>query len=314
MVYGKLVRTAYYAYVGAAMSVFSRRPFGTNVFDREWDVLVILDTCRVDALASVASEYPFLDESAVDSIWSVGSGSSEWIASTFREEYRETIRDTAYISANGFAQRVLVDGERPDDGRGWSWSNWQTVDANTLHSLDQPWLYTPDHPEWHTEPRPVTERAIDTWRTDTPDRMILHYSQPHHPYAANARAEGRDELYRFEAEPFRALREGHDREPIWTAYLDQLREVLDDVALLLENLDAETVVISADHGEAFGEWGVLYKHPLGVLHPSIRRVPWVETAGTDTGTYEPTLEPTTDRDEAEEKAIAQLEKLGYVDP
>lgn len=312
MVYGPLVRSAYYAYVGATMTLFSRYPPGTNVFEREWDVLVLLDTCRVDALQSVATEYDFVDDE-IDSIWSVGSGSCEWIANTFREEYRDEIAETAYISANGFAQRVLAEGERPDDGRGWSWSNWRTVDADTLAILDQPWSYTPDHPEWHTEPRPVTERAIDTWRTESVDRMVLHYSQPHHPYAATAREEGRDELERHEREPFRALRDGCGREIVWDAYMAQLREVLDDVEILLRNMDAETVVISADHGEAFGEWGVLYGHPLGVLHPVIRRVPWVETSAVDTDTYEPSLERNVDQEAAAEKVQEQLAKLGYLD-
>jgi hypothetical protein len=32
------------------------RTIGTNVFDRDWDVLILLDTCRVDALREVKSE------------------------------------------------------------------------------------------------------------------------------------------------------------------------------------------------------------------------------------------------------------------
>lgn len=32
-----------------------------------------------------------------------------------------------------------------------------------------------------------------------------------------------------------------------------VRYVLNDVKLLLNNFDAETVVISSDHGDAFGE-------------------------------------------------------------
>ena len=42
--------------------------------------------------------------------------------------------------------------------------------------------------------------------------------------------------------------------------------VLNDIGILLDNLDAERVVITADHGEAFGEYGIL-GHKLGSLHP-----------------------------------------------
>ena len=38
--------------------------------------------------------------------------------------------------------------------------------------------------------------------------------------------------------------------------------VLRHVQNLLNNHDAERVIISADHGEAFGEFGV-YRHPVG---------------------------------------------------
>jgi len=67
---------------------------------------------------------------------------------------------------------------------------------------------------------------------------------------------------------------------VWDEYLDNLRSVLDSVELLLENVDAETVAITADHGELFGEWG-LYSHIYGVPHPKLRNVPWVETTATD---------------------------------
>jgi hypothetical protein len=58
------------------------------------------------------------------------------------------------------------------------------------------------------------------------------------------------------------------------------------VALLLENVDAERVVITADHGEGFGEYGV-YEHPVGCPAPTIKRVPWATTTAADTGSYVP---------------------------
>ena len=45
-----LLQSAYYAYAGALLSVTARYPIGTNVFERDWDLLVVLDACRVDAL------------------------------------------------------------------------------------------------------------------------------------------------------------------------------------------------------------------------------------------------------------------------
>jgi hypothetical protein len=48
-----------------------------------------------------------------------------------------------------------------------------------------------------------------------------------------------------------------DEEEIWESYIENLRYVLDHVEVLLENVDAEEVAISADHGNAKGEWGCL---------------------------------------------------------
>jgi len=65
------------AYLRAIQAVGRRLPYGTNVYDRSWDVLVVLDGCRADLLAAVADEYDGL--TAVGSIRSVGSSSSEWL-------------------------------------------------------------------------------------------------------------------------------------------------------------------------------------------------------------------------------------------
>ncbi|WP_324665347.1 alkaline phosphatase family protein [Haloarcula sediminis] len=97
------------------------------------------------------------------------------------------------------------------------------------------------------------------------------------------------------------------RAEMWDAYLATLRYVLDDVALLLENVDAERVAITADHGEAFGEWG-FYWHTVGCPHPAVRRVPWVGTTATDEGTYDPVVTPETDEGFDRQQ---HLRDLGY---
>lgn len=302
----RLVSTAFDHYVGLAMSVFSRWPVGVNVFEREWDVLVILDTCRVDALRQVAPEYDFVTD--VEATTSVGSTSREWIAATFVDDYADDLADTVYVSANAFDEQVLREGKPPEhDHDGVSWSDWNTVRADDLLELDQVWKYAPEPTHGHVRPRHVTDRAIANAREHDPSRLVVHYSQPHMPYTADADAEGREELYEYEAEPWEYLKRGGDRRTVWNAYLNNLRMVLDDVAVLLENVDADTVALTADHGEAFGEWGV-YEHPIGVPHPKVKRVPWATTTATDTGEYAPTLEP-----ESQTKATEQhLRDMGYL--
>ena len=90
-------------YVSAwpALMMTSRGILGTNVLSTDFDLVVLLDTCRVDALREVADEYNFINN--VESRVSVGGTSGEWIAATFDEIYSETIRNTAYVAANGYA-------------------------------------------------------------------------------------------------------------------------------------------------------------------------------------------------------------------
>ncbi|MFC6907152.1 hypothetical protein [Halalkalicoccus tibetensis] len=262
-------------------------PRGTNVYEREWDVLVILDACRVDLLRSVSNEYEFLD--TVDRMESVGSMSKEWMAKTFTDEYAPEVANTAYITSNVFSERLLS--------------------SDQFQQLDEVWRYGWDETHGTVLPRPVTDRAIQTARETDPDRMIIHYVQPHHPFIGLDRS--------FDAEPFGpalsdtvvdALRKNKiDFETFWAAYQDNLRCVLDDVDLLLSNIDAERVAITADHGDGLGEWGI-YDHPVGCLHPAIRTVPWTQTTATDHGTYDPELTSTENSAEVE----ARLQALGYV--
>lgn len=302
----KIIKKLYYQYVATTMSVFSRWPIGTNVFELDWDVLLILDTCRIDALQELSDEYGFLN--SVGSITSVGSSSSEWISCTFTDEYEDLINKTVYVSANAYAERVLVEREFPDSNRGLSWSNWNTIRADELLELDQPWKYAPNPHHGHIRPNHITDRAIANHRKHKPERMIVHYSQPHPPYTANADNEDR-ELYEYEKDPWSYLKSGGDEENVWNAYLDNLRMVLDQVEIIIDNIDAEKVAISADHGEAFGEWGI-YWHPMGVLHPKLRKVPWVETTAHDSGEYEPKLDPDEMKDH--KRVNEHLEDLGYI--
>ena len=263
-------------------------PRGTNVYDREWDTLVVLDACRVDLLREVADEYPFVGP--VESFESVGSMSEEWMVKTFTDEYAAETRRTAYVTSNVFSGRVL--------------------DADRFLELDEVWRYAWDDDLGIVPPRPVTDRAISVARERRPDRLIVHYMQPHHPFVAGG-ADG------FAADPFGsgggttvvdALRKGRiSREAFWSAYRENLRLVLADVALLLANHDAGRVVLTADHGDALGEWGV-YDHPAGYLHPVVTNVPWSETTAVDEGEYEPEVAPTAEAADVEER----LRGLGYL--
>lgn len=298
-----VVKSLYHVYTAAWLTATSRFPIGQNVFERDWDALVILDACRVDALREVSDEYHFFSD--VDSVRSVGSASFEWMAKTFSRDYRDEIRRTAYVCGNPYTERIFERKDHPPAKRSIPFgpTDYDVVDTADFCHLDEVAKYGFDDELGIVPPRTVTDRAVTAGRDYDCARIIAHYMQPHAPYFT---ADGESARYLW-AE-FKSG--GLSDEDIWDAYLDNLRYVLDEVAVLLDNLDADRVAITADHGEAFGELGT-HGHVAGHPHPVLRRVPWAETTATDIGEYEPSVEPPandqlcTDLDE-------HLRDMGYL--
>lgn len=297
-----ILESGYHVYVGSLLSISSRLDIGTNVFDREWDVLVVLDACRVDALRAVKDEYDFINN--VSSMWSVGSTTVEWMALTFRNKHLSAIEDTTYVNGNVQFEKVMRERRAPPHANavpfGPSIDTYDVVNERDFENVDAVYEYGFDDDLGVVPPRKITDRAIDIWRNEDPGQQIIHYLQPHEPYI------GVDEP------PENALprlgRGDISRERVWDCYLDTLRLVLDDVELLLQNIEADTVAITADHGEAMGEWG-FHSHNIACPQPVVRKVPWVTTSGVDKKTYKPSLEPDIS---VEPDMQAQLKDLGYL--
>lgn len=297
------VKSCYHLYTASWLTLTNRFPLGQNIFERDWDVLVVLDACRVDALREVADDYEFLTD--VESVRSVGSASFEWMPKTFTETYRDEIAKSAYVCGNPYTERVFRRRDQPPAKRSIPFgpTDYGTVDADTFCYLDEVAKYGFDDEFGVVPPRTVTDRAIAAGRERDCQRLLVHYMQPHAPYFDT---DGESARYLWSE-----LRDGDlSREEVWDAYLTNLRHVLDDVALLLANLDADRVALTADHGEAFGELGT-YGHVTGHPHPVLRRVPWAETTATDSGAYEPSVEPPDD-DQLSSDLDDHLRDLGYL--
>lgn len=299
------------------VSIFynSRRGIGTNVFEKEWDILIILDTCRVDALQEVAPEYDFITD--IESYWSVGGHSAEWVAKTFDRDYDHIISDTAYISANPNLENVLSNRlkehwkneKKTDINRLDRYGSWDFVDKHELGKYEDLWRYSGEDYKY-CPPRYVTDRGITISREENHDRIILHYMPPHTPYL-NHIIPKNSALREFPDSSFAYLMKTSDKESVFEAYLNMLRWVLDDVEILINNIGDKKIAITADHGEAFGEY-MIYKHRAGSLHPHIRRVPWVETKGDDSGFYEPSFSPDQISEDNEQSVEESLRALGYI--
>lgn len=302
---GRVIRPTYQV---PAIPLFSLLSDRWNVFNEEWDLLIILDGCRVDALKEVSDEYSFVNE--VDARWSVGANSNEWLVNTFNETFLDEVSNTAYVTSNPQAITVFEKGlsnnhsggrVRPAKRRLKRYSLNQPVESDDFYNFIPLYMPSEDYGNiGFPSPRAVTDNVIKIDRSsDPPPRIVAHFMPPHTPFIARM-VDGEIEL----SDDIRNPRS-------FEAYLDNLRWALDEVALLLENVNRNKVVISADHGWAFRFRPVRGTHPIGGFAPDVRRVPWAKTTATDNGSYNPDI---SDKVE-DSKSIPHeeaLEALGYL--
>lgn len=280
-----LPTAGYELYLGSLRRLRQLQCYGTNIYEEQWDLLIILDTCRVDILKELCVEYSFLTE--INSIQSVGSSSPEWMENTFTEEYLDPISRTHHVTGNVHSQEHLSD--------------------LPFIELDEVWRDGWNDERGTVNARTMTDRVIDLCRRKRTNRVIAHYMQPHYPYMRNPELDFKNPNNK-KPDLWHKLQQGVVSESVvWNAYRENLRYVLDDLEILLENVDAERVVITADHGEAFGEWYV-YEHPGQMPLSVLREVPWCVTSASDEQTYDPDI----DRRVGDSAVESKLRDLGYL--
>ncbi|MFB6292343.1 MAG: hypothetical protein ABEI58_03025 [Candidatus Nanohaloarchaea archaeon] len=267
---------------------------GDDFMEEAWDNLVILDACRFDDFR----RENFL-EGELESRISPATDSPGFIEKTFNG--RE-LHDTVYVTANPHVYRV-------EDGV------FHAIIDEPLKEFD---------PELGTvPPEKVTEAALEA-NDEFPDkRLIIHYMQPHDPPIGDKAGEIRESIelggWRPDQEEDRekrlmnALARGDiEPETAREAYRENLRIVLGEVETLLEKIDGRTVV-TADHGEMFGEYypllGSLYEHWKKPRTVELCKVPWFKAGGKmrTTTAEKPVRGATVD----EEDIKQQMKKLGY---
>ncbi len=302
-----MLKSAYYRAGAALARIEQFRPLGRNIFSEDWDICIVLDSTRLDAFRSAVadrSQFPSCGEA-----WSVGSITTEWLTNTFREPYADEIADTTLVTATPHSQTVFSDRE------------WLTnAEAVSVDYPDNPAVSLEDfnaaHELWRTHatdhdvvpPETMRSATIEAWKSTDRDRVVAHWMQPHEPFiASEAPIVGGNAT---EKNVWDELNAGElDETDVWDSYTATLEYALEEVATLLESVDA-TVLITSDHGNAFGEWGI-YGHPFGWPHPSVRKVPWCiveasaeQPAETDGILSESETEITADLED-------QLKALGY---
>lgn len=263
-------------------------PAGFDVFEAEWDTLVVLDACRLDFFSKNN-----IFDGVLESRTSRGSNTMEFLRGNFPGR---DLLDIVYVSDNPM----------------YYWMRDELPKVYHFHmgprdSFDGA----------VTHPAEFTDEALDVIDDHPNKRYIVHYLQPHAPYFSR---DG-DELYEiFPSSPTRCRVEGYSMEYVSKVYEENLQCVLGEVERLVSRLDGRTV-LTADHGELLGDRMRpiplrALNHPEGVYADPLLSVPWMVVGDgerRDVERGDRPLEYTIHSERPIEEQLAdQLEKLGYL--
>ncbi|WP_096393415.1 hypothetical protein [Halorubrum trapanicum] len=285
----------------------------TPIPEMDWDNLIVLDACRYDEFSRL-----FDMDTPVNSRVTFGSSTPEFLQRNFLD--RELF-NTVYLTANPKSLKL----ERGDYGS-------DPIFHALIPVLDD-W-----NEEYHTVmPKTMTERALSIEEDFPQKRLLIHFVQPHLPYIGDTARSIQRELdiaiggWEFDWRDYTEERSSIDVDRITFEgitrdefpltvedYLQMYREslsiTLSHVAELVEGLSGKTV-ITADHGEMFGErifplGKRIYGHPPGLRTDELCIVPHVEFDGTDRKQIR--AEAPIERDSYDEELIEhRLTALGY---
>lgn len=249
----------------------SQNTAGINVFDEDWDTLIVLDACRYDMFKKINEIQGELTAKK-----SKGSATSEWLRANV--DGRD-LRDTVYVTANPQfeSNRENFDGDFHEVINVWLDEGWDekvgTVLADTM-----------------------TEAAITAYEQFPEKRHVVHYMQPHYPFVPTETDFDKRHLDSIESAGESAKGENVwnqkftgeltvPREKLWSIYTANLEYVLSHVKDLLAKLSGKTVITS-DHGNYVGERAFPipireYGHPRGLYGDLLIRVPWLEVTHGD---------------------------------
>lgn len=262
-------------------------PSGVDIFEEDWDNLIILDACRADSLERLINI-----DGTFESRSARGTSTPHFLRSNFAGR---SLHDTVYVTANGWIVKLLDELD---------------VELHKLEFLEDGEYQ--DNATGATRPEAVTHEAKQYAEQYPNKRLIAHYVQPHKPYLGEF---GRETFESAQRNLQQIMTSGSiSEDELQQAYNENLELVLDHVEELVDSLRGKTV-ITADHGELLGErispipiQG--YGHPDHIYHQALTEIPWF------TCEYETRREIAAERPERmddvdEEQLTEQLKDLGY---
>ena len=275
--------------------------------ERDWDVLVVLDAARYDVFESIYGEY--LDGD-LTKVRSPGSATPEWATRTFTGSHELTyLSGNPFINSLGIPLNELKWGA----SAGYEWTAtehidtivdlWQeewdddlgaiTPQAVTEAALDRVEAgydgrlvvhYLQPHAPFIQEGTGRKMKRIKAGFDDVPDAGNAPAEDPDslagrlrrwiEPKLGDSElAQRLGMLVELDAGSTTDILSGGIEATLREYYEENMRLALGETARLVEHLDGD-VVVTADHGEAFGEQGV-WEHHVETYIPPLVEVPWL---------------------------------------
>ncbi|QSG12218.1 Arylsulfatase A or related enzyme [Halapricum desulfuricans] len=281
-----------------------------DFLESDWDYAVVLDACRYDVFSDVYEDYL---EGDLEKRTSIGSSTPEWASKTFTD-----VHDLAYFSGNPFINDLGIPLNELKWGAsaGYTWTAsehitnifdvWQSGwddDLETVppDSLNEAFFANRDAVEaadrtvvHYMQPHaPYLSRGKGQKLKQIQKGIKRQGAQDHSDgdgvissavggvrRTVEGALDGVELAQKMglwlELGPRAVLQDG-TRGAAMNLYEENLRIALESVVELVEDLDG-TVVVTADHGEAFGEEGV-WEHHVETHIPALVEVPWLEVDG-----------------------------------
>lgn len=267
-------------------------PKGFEIFEEDWDNLIILDACRYDMFCEVANELP----GELEKRESKAGDTNEFLRHTFQGR---DLHDTIYITGNPQLYRHKED-----------------IDVDFFLE-EQVWVDNWAENHRTIMPEVMTEQTLTIAENYPHKRIISHYLQPHAPYIGPTGKELPSDYLNF-WESYTAGEFDIDLETAKRAYRENIEITIPHIKSLFDNLQGKTIV-TADHGELLGEKDRpipirRYGHDTCTYLSPLVEVPWLvyENGERKDITSEDNKQENNEKEITEDTVTDRLKDLGYV--
>ncbi|MCQ6254055.1 hypothetical protein [Methanocaldococcus sp.] len=253
--------------------ILFRNNDGIYIFNEQWDNLIILDACRYDIFKEEFKNRK--TKGKLEYRISRGTDTPSFLMENFNS--KEKYNDIIYLSTNPYVEKLL---------------------KGKFYKIVSVWKECLDKRYTGVPPKILYEYAVYYMKKYSNKKLIIHFTQPHSPYPnGTGETYAKEFTSAFLKEKIFKLRYKLDNNyyvETWpyiglkTLKVDKLKEGYREnlkldipyIKKLINILPGRTIV-TADHGEAFGERLhpllpiKVYGHPPNVRIPALVKVPWL---------------------------------------